>query len=57
MSLYKFFESFVDKNKELTMINLKKPMNYFQLSDYYKAKNVISIFKIVEKISNSSFHG
>ena len=29
MSLYKFFESFVDKNKELTMINLKKPMNYF----------------------------
>ena len=40
MSLYKFFESYVDKNIELTMINLKKPLNFFQLYDYYKANNV-----------------
>ncbi len=41
MSLYKFFESYALKNKELTMVNIDNPMDYFQLYEYYRINNVL----------------
>lgn len=35
MSVYAFFESFIEENPELTKINYQAPLNYEAMSKYY----------------------